>query len=84
MVLGADHFAKRKTVKRSGDAAEGIAGSGGVVPGKGLHQNYNRRDRKGGGHRTELVLPCFSQLGGAAAGAGKADVQRAIRSGGTA
>ena len=45
----------------AGDAAEGIAGGGGVVPGKGLHQNDNRRDRKGGGHRTELVLPCFSQ-----------------------
>ena len=60
-MLGADYFAKRKTVKRSGDAAEGIAGGGGAVPGKGLHQNYNRRDRKGGGHRTELVLPCFSQ-----------------------
>ena len=58
---GADHFAKRKTVKRSGDAAEGIAGSGGAVLGKGLHQNHDRRDRKGGGHRTELVLPCFSQ-----------------------
>ena len=61
MMLGADYFAKRKTVKRSGDAAEGITGGGGVVPGKGLHQNYNRRDRKGGGHRTEFVLPCFSQ-----------------------
>lgn len=59
MVLGADYFAKRKTVKRSGDAAEGIAGSGGAVPGKGLHQNHHRRDRKGGRHRTEFVLPCF-------------------------
>ena len=61
MMLGAENFAKRKTVKRSGNAAKGITGGGGVVPGKGLHQNYNRRDRKGGGHRTEFVLPCFSQ-----------------------
>ena len=59
MVLGADYFAKRKTVKRSGNAAKGITGGGGAVPGKGLHQNHHRRDRKGGGHRTELVLPCF-------------------------
>ena len=84
MMLGADHFAKRKTVKRSGDPAEGPAGSGNAVSGKGLHENHHRRDRKGGGHRTEFVLPCFSQQGGAAAGVGTADVQRAIRSGGTA
>ena len=61
MMLGADSFAKRKTVKRPGDPAEGAAGSGNAVPGKGLHENHHRRDRKGGGHRTELVLPCFSQ-----------------------
>ena len=61
MMSGAESFAKRKTVKRSGNAAKGITGGGGVVPGKGLHQNYDRRDRKGGGHRTELILPCFSQ-----------------------
>ena len=34
MVLGADYFAKRKTVKRSGDPAEGPAGGGGAVSGK--------------------------------------------------
>ena len=65
-------------VKRSGNAAKGITGGGGVVPGKGLHQNYDRRDRKGGGHRAKLLLSCLSQQGGAAAGTGEADVWRAV------
>lgn len=78
MVLGADYFAKRKTVKRSGDAAEGITGGGGAVPGKGLHQDYHRRDRNGGRDWAKLLFPRLSQQGGTAVGTGEADVRRAV------